>query len=283
MAEESSPAHKVNIAAYFIQSSPTAEVQDVVKDVQILVNDTSVLSEEKLDAIMQQYNTENMIYAPAPSGDEVMVSVFGQVDSNKYLDPNTGRVLIFDHRKQQWVGETDQKQVLPPQTDEMRVAVATAVKSYVDGAYHKGKAISAVYASDDGFLTVCISSKNTRLSSYWTGSIRSSFRVDVSKQGSADLAGHIKINVHYFEEGNVQLNTTHQKTAKVQVGDAATTAKNIVSTIDKIESEFQGNLEELYVNMHSNTFKAMRRFLPISGQPMNWNPNVHSLASEVTK
>jgi len=65
--------------------------------------------------------------------------------------------------------------------------------------------------------------------------------------------------------------------------DAATTAKNIVAAIDKFESEFHGNLEELYVNMHSTTFKAMRRFLPITGVPMNWNPNVHSLANEVTK
>jgi len=283
MADEATPEQKRNIASYFIMSSPPGEVHDVVKDVVALVNDPAVVSDEFLDKVLLQYNSENMVSAVAPSGEEVLVSQHGLVDETSFLDPNTGKVLKFDHRKQAWTAETDQKQVLTPQMDEMRIAIQQSVKAYTDGAYHKGKLVSAVYATDDGKITVCLSAKNSRLSNFWTGAVKSSYSIDVSKQGQTDLVGAIKIHVHYFEDGNVQLHTDLSKSAKVQVADAASTAKNIAATIDRLESEFQGHLEELYVNMHSNTFKAMRRFLPITGQPMNWNPNVHSLASEVSK
>ncbi len=43
------------------------------------------------------------------------------------------------------------------------------------------------------------------------------FQLDVSKPGAVDMVGTIKINVHYFEDGNVQLHTEINKTAKVQV------------------------------------------------------------------
>ena len=33
--------------------------------------------------------------------------------------------------------------------------------------------------------------------------------------------------------------------------------------------------------MHKNTFKGMRRFLPITRQKMNWNPSATALASQV--
>jgi len=173
--------------------------------------------------------------------------------------------------------------VLAPEVDAQRLAIQSNLRSYIDASYRDGKAVTSVYGTDDGRVTVCISARNAKLSSYWTGGLRSMYQFDVSKPGQADVTASIKMNVHYFEDGNVQLHTDINKTAKVQISDPASTAKSVVLAIDKFESEFHTNLEELYVNMHTNTFKAMRRFLPISGVPMNWNTSVHSLASEVTK
>jgi len=36
------------------------------------------------------------------------------------------------------------------------------------------------------------------------------------------------------------------------------------------------------VNMHRNTFKHMRRFLPLNKQKFTWALAAHSLAAEVT-
>lgn len=99
----------------------------------------------------------------------------------------------------------------------------------------------------------------------------------------AHSQGTVKINVHYFEDGNVQLHSDIKKKVKVDVGSEEDTAKAVASAISKIEDEYQTELEEMYVSMHTTTFKAMRRFLPLSRQTMNWNSAAHQLANEMGK
>jgi len=102
--------------------------------------------------------------------------------------------------------------------------------------------------------------------------------------GSTEMKANVKINVHYFEDGNVQLNTHADKTINITVtSDEEATGKNIAVAIAQIESEFQSQLEEMYVNMHRTTFKQMRRFLPVNRSPMIWNLAAHSLAGEVNE
>jgi len=280
---QATPAQKLSIATYFITSAPTGEVNEVLKDVKALVNDSSVLTNEKITKIMHDYNTQRLTTATAPNGEDVMVSTYGQVDSSSYLDPATGKVLKFDHLNQTFTGETDQKQVLSENINAYRAAIEHLVKAYTENNYKAKKCTFAVYGADDGAITVCFSAKNTRLTSYWTGGITAVYKLNVLKHGHTDLQGNIKINVHYFEDGNVQLHTDLNKHARVDITEPASTAKVVVSAIEKIETDFYNNLEELYVNMHTQTFKAMRRFLPISGQYMKWDSSVHGLADEISQ
>ena len=48
-----------------------------------------------------------------------------------------------------------------------RNAIAAAVEKYAAGQYKAGKFVTAVYGSDDGTLTICISAKNVNLSNFW--------------------------------------------------------------------------------------------------------------------
>jgi len=283
--EQASPEAKLNIATYFIMNSPTGEVHDVVADVTKLLNDPAVLTDAATTKIMRDYNCEQMTCAPDPdnANNQVLVSAFGQVDADHYLDPNTGRVLTFDHRKQKFTSATERKQVLDDSIGKHRAATAKVIEQYVSDQYKTGKCVGAVYGTDNGKLIVCVSAKNVHLSNFWTGGWRSVFQVGIDKQGSSELKGTIKINVHYFEDGNVQLHTTLEKTAAVQVSASEdATAAEIVKAVAKLEADFQNQLEELYVNMHRTTFKSMRRVQPVTRQAMNWNTAAHSLAAEVT-
>lgn len=281
--EQASGDQKLNIASYFILSSPTGEVNDVVKDVVALVNDSSILSDEKLNAIMREYNLNNITAAQAPDGSAVLVSPYGEVDAESYLDPATGKVLKFDHKKQVFVSETDQKQVLPDNISNFRSALQNASKQYLESVYAAGKWALAVYAADDAQLTVCVSAKNVKLSNFWSGGIQARYTLNVGQAGQTDLTGSLKVNVHYFEDGNVQLNINHEKAARVQVGDAESTAKSVIGAISKLEGDFFSTLEEMYLNMNSDIFKAMRRVLPVTREPMTWTSAAHSLASQMTK
>jgi len=282
--EQATPQQKLNIATYFLMSSPTGEIEDVVTDVKKLVNDTSVLSEDALVKILANYNTEQLTSAVDPDGKHVLITSYGQVGPDLFLDPSSGRVLRFDHRKRKITEATEQKQVLKDDIAKYRAAIASNLTSYIETNYKEGKVVVAVYGADNGTVTVCVSAKNVHLGNFWTGGWRSVFSLNVGKPGTTEMKGNVKINVHYFEDGNVQLNTHVDKNINVTVtSDEETTGKNVAAGIAQIESDFQTQLEEMYVNMHRTTFKSMRRFLPVNRQPMTWNLAAHSIAGEVTE
>jgi capping protein alpha len=282
--EQATPEQKLNIATYFLMSSPTGEIEDVITDVKKLVNDPVVLTEDALTKILAGYNTEQLTSAVDPDGNPVLITTYGQVAQDLFLDPNTGRVLRFDHRKRKITEATEQKQVLKDSIAKYRSAIASSLSSYIEANYKEGKCVAAVYGADNGTITVCVSAKNVHLGNFWTGGWRSVFSLNVSGTGSTEMKANIKINVHYFEDGNVQLNTHVDKTINVTItGDDEATGKNVAVAVAQVESEFQSQLEEMYVNMHRTTFKAMRRFLPVSRSPMVWNLAAHSLAGEVNE
>jgi len=121
--EQATPEQKLNIATYFLMSSPSGEIEDVITDVKKLVNDPVTLNEEALVKILANYNTEQLTSAADPDGNSVLVTTYGQVSGDLFLDPNTGRVFRFDHRKRRITEVTEQKQVLKDEIAKYRSAI----------------------------------------------------------------------------------------------------------------------------------------------------------------
>jgi capping protein alpha len=161
--------------------------------------------------------------------------------------------------------------------EQLRSAVQKSLEVYTSDLYKANKATVSVYGADNGTITICLSAKNVNLSNYWTGSWRSVYTLS-----NGDLKGFVKIGVHYFEDGNVQLHTNVEHAAKVSNASPDATASEVRKAIETFETSYQNQLEEMYVNMHRNTFKNMRRFLPLNKVKFQWNSAAHSLASEVT-
>jgi len=284
MSDDATPEAKLNIATYFIMNTPTGEVQDVVTDVTKLLNDSSVLNDAALAGILRNYNLDQLLAVSDSENNQLLITPHNEVDRSHYYDPNKGRVVKFDHRKQKVLEITDKKYTVDPEHHKVRAATQKHMDTYVDSNYKQGKVVCGVFATDKAKLHVCVSARNVNLGNFWTGGWRSTFSVSIGSSGQADLKGSIKVNVHYYEDGNVQLHTTLEKSAHVEVkSDADATALGITKAIVQIESDFQSQLEEMYVNMHHKTFKSMRRFYPVTRTPMNWNTSAHSLATEVTK
>jgi capping protein alpha len=284
MSEGPTAEQKMNIATYFIMSSPTGELNDVVKDVTKLVADPATLTDEALTRIIKEYNHEQMAFAPHPSkndGSMGMVSAFGQTADGKYFNPVHNQNLAFDHKNQKFASAGDGKSSADASLNKYRAATQKALDSYIEASYKAGKVCGIVYAGDAGRLTVCISAKNVHLGNFWTGGWRSCYGIDI-KTGAADLKGTIKVGVHYFEDGNVQLHANVDQSAKVNVtAKEDETGTAIVGSIAKIENDFHAHLEEMYVKMHTQTFKHMRRFYSLTKEPMKWNPAAHAMAAEV--
>jgi len=284
MSDGPTAEQKMNIATYFVMSSPTGELNDVVRDVTRLVADPATLTDDALSRIIKEYNHEQMTFAADPTKPDqfAMVSAFGVQADGRYYNPVTNQAMTFDHKSGRFVAGVDTKSPVDAGLNKYRAAVQKAVDAYIDNSYKAGKVCAMVYASDSGRITVCISAKNVHLGNFWTGGWRSCYGVDMNKTGAAELKGTIKIGVHYFEDGNVQLHSNFDQLAKVNISAKEDeTGQAIAAAIAKIENDFHAHLEEMYVKMHTSTFKQMRRVLTIQKQHMNWNVAAHAMAAEV--
>jgi len=284
MSDGPTAEQKLQIATYFVMSSPTGELNDVAKDVTKLVQDPATLTDDALTKIIKEYNHEQMAFAPIPGktdGTMGMVSTYGLLGDGKYYNPQLNANLTFDHKQQKFTGSVEGKAVGDAAINKYRAATQKALDSYLDNSYKAGKVCGVVYVSD-GRLVVCVSAKNVHLGNFWTGGWRSCYNFD-PKVGSTDVKGTIKVGVHYFEDGNVQLHANMEQATKVNI-----TAKEdesggaIVAAIAKLENDFHAHLEEMYVKMHTTTFKSMRRFFTLQREPMKWNVAAHQMAAEVT-
>lgn len=108
-------------------------------------------------------------------------------------------------------------------------------------------------------------------SNYWTGRWRSRYEIDMN---SSQIKGHIQVNVHYYEQGNVQLSTDYEPIIDLTSKDTTSTAKKasqIIKAIQQTESNYQNTLNSAYADLGDNTFKQLRRALPVTKQKINWN------------
>lgn len=275
--EEATPEQKLSIATYFIMSSPVGEVDFVTADTQKLINDDSILTNGALKKILKDYNIEQMTPAKTPDNTPCLISSYGMVSDNEFVDPRSGKVLVFDHMRREFTAESDKKQDMGGSIEAQRAGVQKAIDEYIKERYKANKATAVVYAAEGADITICISAVNTKISSYWTGGWGAVFSFNPSTPGDTEMVGNVKVHVHYFEDGNVQLHTAIEKKITIKVSDPDDTGKSVAKAIDKIETDYQNALEEMYVDMHRVTFKEMRRFLPITKQPMEWNINAHGV------
>lgn len=84
---------------------------------------------------------------------------------------------------------------------------------------------------------------------------------------SSSLTGSIKVDVHYYEDGNVRLLTDKP----VSVSIASPTPASIVREIAITEKKVQEELNKGFINLSEGAFKGLRRQLPITRQKIEWD------------
>jgi len=269
----------------FFLNAPPGEFHEVVTDVRGLLNNDALLNEIAVDTF-KEYNTQQMLVVDAPNRDhKVLITKFGEVGPNEYLDTQGGQVITFDHFKQEVGGARDISGELDTDAEPWRLAIQNKVLEYVRNYYDHGAA--TIYGSKEGsvtHLTVCISSCLFNSSNFYNGRWRSVWSVKIAS-GKAELEGNIRINVHYYEDGNVQLNSNFSKKKDgLAAKDPNALADAVTKAIADFEGEFQNNIDLSYEKMNNTTFKALRRALPISGQKIKWEKIAHyTIGGEISK
>jgi capping protein alpha len=271
MSDGASPQQKLNIANYFIKSAPINEVKFALADVEKLVADPAVLNNDTKAKILRDYNINQLVHVEDSNGNKFLLTPFNEVSDSVFADPETGKAWSIDHVQKTVTGEASGYSA--GAHESLRAAVSVSLKKYTATHYKKDKCVFGVFA-DGSQLTICVSAINTNLNAYWTGNWRAVYKLPLS---GGSLESKLEVNVHYFEDGNVQLNAAFAAPAVT----VAAEADAIAAAVEKIETEWQANLEKMYIDMHHQTFKQMRRALPLNKMTMNWTSAAHSLAEEL--
>lgn len=84
---------------------------------------------------------------------------------------------------------------------------------------------------------------------------------------SGTLEGSIKVDVHYYEDGNVRLLTNKSVSASVPSSTGAGIAKEIAAA----EKKYQEELNRGFTSLSEGAFKGLRRQLPVTRQKIEWD------------
>jgi capping protein alpha len=262
----------------FLLNSPPGEILDVVKDIRTLISDESLLNTTAV-ATFREYNTDQMIPLPSPTGSHlVLITKYGELSPNEYLDHRGAQVVNVDHLRQEIIGKRSIKSGdVEREVEPWRAAFDAQVTEYQAEHYPTGG--SAVYGQKDesggGYvIDICICSEKLSPKNYYNGRWRSVWTCTFAPNStSIGISGEMKVNVHYYEDGNVQMTSENRKHFNLTVSSStpAVIAEEVVATIASQEADYQSALEDNYNAMGDTTFKALRRILPITRNKVDWD------------
>ncbi|KAJ1292377.1 hypothetical protein BS78_02G386500 [Paspalum vaginatum] len=288
--EPLSDRQKREIAVWFLSNAPAGEIHYVAKDVRALLGDDAVYEAAAAEAF-PEYNKTHLVPLELPdrSGD-IIITTYGELDKNNYLDPRTAQVATVDHIKQTCtkLRPAEDEELPSAYIEEFRSALDVELSKYVAEAYPKG--VCAVYCTSgkdtegpgaDFSFAVVISASKRSPQNFCNGSWRSIWTMEFNYELQfVEIKGKIQVDAHYFEEGNVQLDTNIDRKDSTIMQSPDDCAVSITNIIRHHESEYFSSLEESYFNLSDATFKDLRRKLPVTRTLFPWH---NTLALSLTR
>lgn len=257
--EEIPDEEKVKIASDFILNAPPGEFNEVFNDVRVLLANDALLKDGAAKAF-QQYNEQQ--FTPAKLDgvkDEVLITPYGRQANGKYLDPASKNTFSFDHLRKV-TGDIEPADV-DESLEDVRASFEKEARAYTLDHYPSG--VSSVFAKGKSII-VCIEDHKFQPNNFWNGRWRSEWTLDTD---SGKASGSLKVQVHYYEDGNVQLQSLKEIALDFKEVDAKAFFKKVATA----ENDYQTAISENYNEMSDTTFKALRRALPITRTKLDWN------------
>lgn len=208
---------QVDMVSSFILHAPPGEFKEVLDDVKGIVKNDRLI-EEQVSKVFPQYTKAQLTPVKIDGCDNaVILSSFNDI-GGRFVDPSSKKSFIYDHVNGiisdvlPWTPDLD--------AEPWRFALELEWTKYSSEHYHEG-AGSVFSSSFDDVITLnaCLEGHQFQPKKFWNGQWRSVWNVkfNPSKDKQADLNGLIRLHVHYYEDGNVQLVSSRHCEQKISI------------------------------------------------------------------
>lgn len=237
------------IITQFIQTAPPGAAEPVIADIATLLQPNDPAN--AVNAAMEShFTTKNAMLVPV-RGKPALIAKATHLGDSKFADYSQKLSFQYDF----YTNEVSN--VEPLDTSYDIAELQAQLDGYVQDSFIAG---SAGFIAPRGSNEYDIAIVGERLndSNYYNGKWVSQYRFSGS-----EISGNIQVSVHYYEDGNVLLESKHQVSS-------SSTVDGLVGSIKCAEDEFQLKLLQSIQDLNQNKFKSLRRLLPISRSKIQW-------------
>ncbi|KAH8816140.1 F-actin-capping protein-like protein subunit alpha-2 [Xylogone sp. PMI_703] len=254
-------ATQLETVSAFVEGAPPGELADVIADIKALTIETPEIVSQ-LGPAFEKYNEEQFATVKLPGGSQyVIVSSYNSLGDGRYYDVESSSSFEFDHATQK--ASAAQSYVLESGHSDLVTSILKNLSSHVKE--HYPSASYGVYPfENDSKIAILVVANKYSPNNFWNGRWRSLYIFDPS---TSQLTGNLKIDVHYYEDGNVRLQTDKPVSASV----SSASASAIVREITVAEKKYQEEVNKGFTNLSEGAFKGLRRQLPVTRQKIEWD------------
>lgn len=251
-----------------IKTSPAGDDTMIIKDIKALLNNAD--SDKLLAEVLREHYSSELDVDGAkcgdirlikmPDGGRSIISKYN-MDNLKYFD--TQHKVMFDY---DFVGNKviDIEEGLPSglaggsETERLQ----GQLNEYLLGHYNELS--YGLVVADEGVedLKVVIVGEKLNDANYYNGKWVSVYSYNKSR---GEVSGIIKIKIHYYEDGNVVMNSIN----KEDVGRVGS-ASELISAIAGFENKYELLMLKKINTLNEAKFKNLRRLMPISRSKIQW-------------
>ncbi|CAD6446936.1 788b767c-984b-4c65-a3dc-99094cb3c911 [Sclerotinia trifoliorum] len=251
---------QIEIISAFVEGAPPGELADVIADIKALTIDTPHLVSE-LGPAFERYNEEQFTTVKLPgSSQNVIISSHNSLGDGRYYDVESSSSFAFDHTNQK--ASAVQSHILEGSQADLVKSILKSLGPHV-AEHFPNASYGAFPIENDSKVAILVVANKYSPNNFWNGRWRSLYIYDTL---SSSLTGSIKVDVHYYEDGNVRLLTTKPISAT-----SLSSASSIVREIAAAEKNYQEEINKGFNNLSEGAFKGLRRQLPITRQKIEWD------------